>query len=77
MSTPVIFRRLARAEFDDAVDWFEQKQVGLGDRFADDVWGVIARIQRCTLSFTKTFAGPLCGAGLTLCSIASKRIMLL
>ena len=44
MSTPVIYRRLARAEFDDAVDWYEQQQAGLGDRFADAVHGVIARI---------------------------------
>jgi len=33
MSLPVVFRRLARAEFDDAADWYEQRRAGLGAAF--------------------------------------------
>lgn len=34
MSLRVLFRRAARAEFDEAVDWYEKRRTGLGDRFA-------------------------------------------
>ena len=30
MSLPIVFRRAARAEFDDAADWYEQRRAGLG-----------------------------------------------
>ncbi len=33
MSLPVVFRRLARTEFDDAADWYEQRRAGLGAAF--------------------------------------------
>ena len=33
MSLSVIFRRAARAEFDDAADWYEQRRTGLGTAF--------------------------------------------
>lgn len=33
MSRVVTFRPVARLEFDEAADWFEGKQVGLGLRF--------------------------------------------
>lgn len=35
MSIPVVFRRAARAEFDDAADWYEQRQSGLGAKPGD------------------------------------------
>jgi hypothetical protein len=33
MSQPIVFRPAARAEFDDAGDWYEQRQTGLGAAF--------------------------------------------
>ena len=33
MSKPVVLRRVAREEFDEAADWYEARQPGLGPRF--------------------------------------------
>ncbi len=44
MSLPVVFRRAARAEFDDAADWYEQRRAGLGVAFAAAVQRVLDRI---------------------------------
>jgi len=33
MSLSIAFRRQARREFDEAVDWYEQRSVGLGAKF--------------------------------------------
>lgn len=44
MSLPVIFRPEARAEFDDAYDWYENQRAGLGEAFADQVQLVLDRI---------------------------------
>lgn len=44
MTLPVVFRRAARLEFDEALDWFERKQTSLGGRFAERVQEVLARI---------------------------------
>lgn len=44
MSLPVVFRRLARAEFDDAADWYEKRRQGLGSEFTSAVEEVLERI---------------------------------
>jgi plasmid stabilization system protein ParE len=44
MSLPVVFRRAARAEFDDAADWYEGRRVGLGAAFTAAVQRVLDRI---------------------------------
>lgn len=44
MSTPVILRRLAQAEFDDAADWYEQRRAGRGAAFTAAVRQVQAGI---------------------------------
>lgn len=44
MSLPVVLRRAARAEFDDAADWYEQRQVGLGATFTAAVQRVLDQI---------------------------------
>ncbi len=41
MSVPIIFRRVARREFDDAADWYEQRCAGLGVRFVAAVQHVL------------------------------------
>ncbi|MBV8076199.1 MAG: type II toxin-antitoxin system RelE/ParE family toxin [Planctomycetaceae bacterium] len=44
MSLPVVLRRKAQAEFDEALDWYERQQAGLGVEFADHVQAVFDRI---------------------------------
>ena len=44
MSLPVRLLPEARAEFDDAADWYEQKQAGLGVDFVAKVREVFDRI---------------------------------
>lgn len=41
MTLPIIFRRQARREFDDAADWYEQHRAGLGARFVAAVRHVL------------------------------------
>jgi len=44
VSLPIIFRPEARAEFDEAYDWYEGQNAGLGEAFADQVQQVLDRI---------------------------------
>jgi len=43
MSKPVVLRRVAREEFDEAADWYEARQPGLGLRFVAAVQVVFDR----------------------------------
>ena len=51
MTTPVLFRRLARTEFDEASDWYERRQPGRGATFTTAVRRVLARIAASPDSF--------------------------
>jgi len=44
MSLPVVLRREARAEFDEAIDWYERSKAGLGVEFAERVQVALDRI---------------------------------
>lgn len=44
MSLPVVLRREARAEFDEAADEYESHREGLGDDFIAEVEAVLGRI---------------------------------
>ena len=44
VSRRLVFRRVARIEFDEAFDWYEQKRKGLGLDFKSRVQGVLDRI---------------------------------
>lgn len=44
MSVPVFLRQEAKAEFDAAIDWYEQQQSGLGPEFAERVQAVFDRV---------------------------------
>jgi plasmid stabilization system protein ParE len=44
MSLPVVLRPEARAEFDDAFDWYEQQRPGLGVDLVAQVQEVLDRI---------------------------------
>jgi hypothetical protein len=44
MSVPVLLRRLAQAEFDDAADWYEARRAGRGAAFTLAVRQVLSAI---------------------------------
>ncbi len=44
MSQPIVLRRAAREEFDEAADWYEARQVGRGTQFVAAVQVVFDRI---------------------------------
>ncbi len=44
MSLPVILQPAAQDEYDEAYDWYDSRQPGLGDDFADQVQDVFNRI---------------------------------
>jgi plasmid stabilization system protein ParE len=44
MRRQVIFDREARVEFEDAVEWYNEREPGLGDRFKAEVNATIQRI---------------------------------
>jgi plasmid stabilization system protein ParE len=46
MSLPVILDPEAQAEFDEAYDYYESRQAGLGEAFADAVQVVLDRIAK-------------------------------
>jgi plasmid stabilization system protein ParE len=44
MNRPVIFKRLARAEFDEAADWYESQKPDLGFQFTAAVRSTVEEI---------------------------------
>ena len=44
MTLPIVLRQEARAEFDEAFDWYEQQRVGPGVEFAERLQAVFDRI---------------------------------
>jgi plasmid stabilization system protein ParE len=44
MRRQVIFDREARLEFEDAIEWYDEREPGLGDRFKAEVNATIQRI---------------------------------
>lgn len=57
MSTPLIFRRLAQAEFDDAADWYEGKRTGRGMAFASAVRRTLNAISANPVAFPEASVG--------------------
>jgi plasmid stabilization system protein ParE len=53
MSLPVQFRPEAQAEYDSAIDWYEQQRAGLGADFMRKVGDVVARISTNPLLHAK------------------------
>ena len=50
MSLPITYNRAARREYDEAADWYEQQQAGLGERFTEAVQAeldIISVMPRC------------------------------
>ena len=46
VTLPVVFRSVARTEFDDAGNWYEARRSGLGNAFTSAVRTVLERIAR-------------------------------
>jgi plasmid stabilization system protein ParE len=44
MSLPLVFRTAAQMEFDDAADWYDSEQAGLGAAFVAEVQEVLDTI---------------------------------
>jgi plasmid stabilization system protein ParE len=44
MSLPIVFRPIAREEFDEATDWYDQRRAGLGAEFVENVNQTLHRI---------------------------------
>jgi len=44
MTLPVVFRRQARREFDEAGDWYEKERTGLGLEFIVEIERLLTRI---------------------------------
>lgn len=44
MKLQVVFRRVAKAELDEAIDWYETRELGLGKRFARAITSEVERI---------------------------------
>jgi toxin ParE1/3/4 len=57
MILPVVFRRAARAEFDDAADWYEARQAGLGARFTAAVQQVLDRVAAQPDRYPQVYGG--------------------
>ena len=55
MTLPVVFRRVAQAEFDDAADWYEQRTSGQGAVFTAAVRGVLDRIAAQPALYAEVF----------------------
>ena len=45
MTFIVKFRPAARAEFDEAIDWYESREAGLGDEFEDAIVAAVEKIR--------------------------------
>jgi plasmid stabilization system protein ParE len=55
MSLPVVLRPEARAEFDDAFDWYEQQRPGLGVDFVTQVQETFDRISATPERYAQIF----------------------
>jgi len=55
MIRQVRLRPIAKKEFDEAVDWFEEKQIGLGIGFTDAVHNVLDTVSRSPMIYRKLY----------------------
>ena len=55
MSLPVVLRPEARAEFDEAFDWYEQRRPGLGADFVAQIQEVFDRISTTPELYAQIF----------------------
>lgn len=51
MSLPLVFTTAARADVRQALDWYDRRQAGLGQRFLDDLDTLSLRISASPMQF--------------------------
>lgn len=51
MTLPIVFRRIARLEFDESIAWYEAQQPGLGIQFAAEIESLLGRISNSPHQF--------------------------
>jgi plasmid stabilization system protein ParE len=56
MSLPIVLRDEATAEFDEAFDWYDARQIGLGSEFVAEVQKVFDRIAANPYVYRNVFA---------------------
>ena len=54
MSLPIVFRRVARIEMEEAIAWYEYQGAGLGLQFATEIDTYLQRIADSPKQFSKT-----------------------
>jgi len=57
MNLPVVLRRAAQAEFDEAADWYERQRTNLGRDFVAKVQTTFDRIRTAPHQFPTVFEG--------------------
>ena len=55
MKLPVVMRRAAQSEFDEAADWYEEQRTGLGHDFVTKVQATFDRISNNPNQFPVVF----------------------
>ncbi|HYH63370.1 MAG TPA: type II toxin-antitoxin system RelE/ParE family toxin [Urbifossiella sp.] len=55
MNLPIVLRRAAQAEFDEAADWYDRRQTGRGGKFTTAVAKALATIAATPEAFSEVF----------------------
>jgi hypothetical protein len=71
MTLPVVFRRAARREFDEAALWYEERRAGLGSQFVSEIKYAIKLVLENPQCF------PIMHREIRLCSSASLPVLAL
>jgi toxin ParE1/3/4 len=53
MRLPIVFRRIASREFDNAIAWYEREQPGLGGQFKAEIDSYLEKVSRSPLLFRR------------------------
>ena len=55
MTLRVVFRRVAKSEFEDAAVWYDDRRLGLGDEFVHEIEQAIAKAAAAPLRYPVAF----------------------
>jgi plasmid stabilization system protein ParE len=51
MSSPIVFRRIAKAEMDEAIAWYEKQRVNLGIELAAEIDRILEKVSQNAKQF--------------------------
>jgi toxin ParE1/3/4 len=60
MTFPVVFRRVARSEFDEAASWYEERRPGLGEQFVAEIDRAVQLAAKDPLRYSVVFRDVRC-----------------